>query len=100
MDVHKGLRVAIHEREPGALHMDHEAMTPAEGVKHIRHGEFNFRGLSGFEGRGLLEAVAEFAAENIAPHELLIAAHPNMSGIWIRIGKIIGVNVYDFHDPI
>ncbi len=34
-DVHEGLRVAVHEREPGALHVDHHAMAAAEGVADV-----------------------------------------------------------------
>src|SRR2546425_1205436 len=34
-DVHKRLRVAVHQREPGALDVNHYAVTAAEGMKDV-----------------------------------------------------------------
>src|SRR3954463_1720417 len=62
-DIDEGLWVAIHEREPGALHLDHHAMAAAEGVTDVRQGELNLRHFLRFKWFWFLEAVTEFAAE-------------------------------------
>src|SRR5262245_41482676 len=48
-DVHKRLRIPIHEREPRALHLDHHPMTAAESVKNVGHSKVNLRHFSRFE---------------------------------------------------
>src|SRR2546423_141696 len=67
-DVHEGLRVAIDQREPRALHLHHHAMTAPEGVKDVRDWEFNLRNLARLEWFGLLKTAAKFAAKNVAAH--------------------------------
>ena len=47
----------------------------AEGVRDIGQRERDAVGLAGLERNGLFEALAEFAAERFAAHQLLIAAH-------------------------
>src|SRR5579872_230573 len=37
--VGKSLRVAVHQGEPGALDLHHDAVALAEGVIYVRHGE-------------------------------------------------------------
>ena len=62
----EGLRVAIGEWEPARLHLHHDPMAGAEGVKEVRHGEVDLRGLAGNEGFGLFHAVAEFGSHWLA----------------------------------
>ena len=50
---HEGLRVAVDERKPGALHLHHQAVAFAEGVHEVLHGEGHGRYLVGREGLGL-----------------------------------------------
>src|SRR5690348_15197432 len=69
-DVEKLLRIAIHQREPGALDLHHDAVTGAESVQHVGHPELDLLLFAGREGLGVRQAVAELAAEGLAPHEL------------------------------
>src|SRR6266516_1029389 len=87
-DVYKSLRVAVHQREPGALHLYHHAIAAAECVKHVGQGELDLRHPPRLEWLGLLEAVAKFPTENVAAHQLLIATHSDAGRIGIRVGKI------------
>src|SRR5437016_9462150 len=100
VNVAKFLRIAVHEREPRALHLHHDAMTASEGVIGIRQDPFDLRHFSRFKRLGLREAVAELAPHGFAADQLLIAAHLNArcvrSGVWI----IAGINVDQFDDPI
>src|SRR5438093_9748443 len=92
-DVHEGLRVAVHEGKPRTLHLHHDAMVAAEGVTDVGHGEFDLRYPARLERFRLFETVSEFAAEDVATHELLVAAHPDLGRIRIRIGKVAGINI-------
>src|SRR4051794_27017756 len=73
-DIDKGLRIAVNEREPGTLDLDHDAMALAERVGNVGHLEGDAVGLAGLEGDAAFEAFAEAAAERFAANELLIAA--------------------------
>src|SRR5437667_7222535 len=75
VNVAKLLRVAVHEREPRALHLHHDAMPASEGVIRVRQNPFDFRHFARFEGLGLREAVAELAPHDFAAHKLLVSAH-------------------------
>src|SRR6266516_6789336 len=96
VNVAKLLRVAVHEREPRALHLHHDAITAPEGVIRIRQDPFDSGHFSRFKRFGLREAVAEFAPHDFASDQLLIAALLNArsvrSGVWI----VAGVNVDQF----
>jgi len=100
VNVAKLLRIAVHEREPGALHLHHDAMTAPEGVIRIRHDPFDFRHFSRFKRLGLREAVAELAPHGLASDQLLIAAHLNTRSVRCRVWIISGVNVDQFDHPI
>ena len=39
VDIAEGLRIAIDEREPGALHLHHHAMALAEAMANVWHAE-------------------------------------------------------------
>ena len=75
VDVHEHLGIAVHEGEPGALELHHDAVALLEGVEDVVHGPGHAGGLAGGEGRGVFEAVAELAAHDLAAHQLLVAAH-------------------------
>ncbi len=53
-NVGEGLRIAIGQREPGALDLDHDAMAAAKGVVEIGHGEIDLGLLAGRQRLGLL----------------------------------------------
>src|SRR5664279_5925304 len=95
-DIHKGLRIAVHEGEPGALQLNHNTVATAESVENVRHNELNLADLARFEWFRLLEAVAEFAAEHVAAHKLLITSHVNMRRVWVRVRIVPGIDIYEF----
>ena len=68
------------KRKPAALNLHHDAMAGAEGVRDVGHGEGDAVGLAGLERHGLLEALAELAAERLAADQLLVAAHEGHGG--------------------
>src|SRR3954471_11547661 len=90
-NVYELLRVSIYQWKPRALYLHHRTMTAAEHMENIRDGEFDLRDFARLEWFGFLEAVAKSSAKNIAAHKLLIATHRNVSGIWIRVGKVARV---------
>src|ERR1035437_3535605 len=100
VDVHKGLGIAVYQGEPGALHLNHDTVSAAESMQNVRHSELNLADLARFEWFRLLEAVPELAAENVAPHKLLITSHVDMRRVWVRVGKVPGINIYEFDHPI
>ena len=63
-----------------ALNLQHDAVSGAEGVRDIGQGEGDPVGPPGFEGHWLFEALAVLAAEGLAAHQLLIAAHRQRGG--------------------
>ena len=93
-DVDEGLRVAIREREPRALDVNHEAMPRAEGVAHV--GARSSRGgLVRANGSGLSSCCGS-AAHDLRAHELLVAAHPARSSPTAARPR---ANVDDLHHP-
>src|ERR1035437_6400431 len=100
VDVHKGLGIAVHQGEPGALHLNHDTVSTAESMQNVGHTELNLADLAWLEGFRLFEAVPELAAEDIATHKLLITSHVDMGRVWVRVGKVPGINIDEFDDPI
>ncbi len=49
--------------------------------------------LPGSSGFGLFEAVAEFGAERLAAHQLLVAAHLQLVGVGLGVRVVVGVDV-------
>src|SRR5207245_10196985 len=87
-DVHKCLRMPVHQRKPGALHLHHHTMAAAESVENVRHREFDLRHFARFKWLRFLETLAKLAAEHVSPHELLVTAHPNVSRIRVGITEV------------
>ena len=91
---HEGLRIAVVEREPGALHLDHdpvplpEDVVPGEQVdRHLLH-------LPRGEGNGALEPLAEAAAQDLRRHHDLRAAEG-------RVGlHLLGQDVDELGDEV
>src|SRR5688572_8975328 len=67
-NVDECLWVAVDQGEPGALDVNHHAMTAAKGVENVGNLEFDLRDFAGLKWFGRLEAVSEFAAKNVAAH--------------------------------
>src|SRR5690606_32721961 len=72
---HEGLRVAVHIREPAALHLYHDPVATLEGMVHVGHGEAERVRPVWRECDWRLEAAPEPAAEWIAADQLLVATH-------------------------
>ena len=69
-------------------------------MRHVRHGELDNGDFARLERLGFRHAVAEFAAERFAAHQLLVATHPHAGRVRFRIRKIVGVDVDQLHDPV
>src|SRR5580698_7340704 len=67
-NVQERLRIAIGEREPGALNLHHDAMAAAKSVVHVLHCEGHFLDLAGDERLRRFKTVAEFSAEWFSAH--------------------------------
>src|SRR5262245_151931 len=65
VNVAERLRVPVGEREPGALHLNHDLVAGAEAVANVGESELHGRRLARFKRLRLLEAVAELAAEDV-----------------------------------
>lgn len=114
------LRVAVDQREPSALDLDHDPMAGLKGVMHILQRKVDGFDLSGGKGLGILVAVAEPAADDFAAHHLLIAGKglSCFLGVpgWIALVSVlvngltlaefggvlvvVGIDVDQFHDPV
>ena len=99
-DIYERLRVAIHQREPGALDLHHDTVPAPECVEYVGHGEPDRGGFARFERLRFLEAVSELSAEHVSTHELLIVPHANACRIGIRIGEIPRIHINKLEDPI
>src|SRR5207253_3755004 len=73
-NIQKLLRVAIHQRKPRTLDLNHDAMAWPERMQHIRHPILDLLLLARCERLRLRETVAELTAERLAPHKLLISS--------------------------
>ena len=69
-------------------------------MQDIRHGELDGLDLAGRERHTLIEALPVAAAEGLAAHELLVAAHLHASGIRIRIREVVRIDIDELDDEI
>src|SRR5579863_6163210 len=74
IDFHEFLRVAVHQGEPRALDLHHNAMAATKGLEDIEKLEFHLVWLAGLKWHGVLEALAELTAEGLASHKLFVTA--------------------------
>ena len=74
-NIYKLLRIAINQREPRTLDLNHHPMPAPERVINIGHLEVDRGWLIGRHRLGLFKAVAELRAKRLAMHQLLITAH-------------------------
>src|SRR5271170_3723920 len=75
-------------------------MTRAESMADVRHDIFDPGALAGLERIGLREAVAKFAADRLATHQLLITRHVDALRIRRGIGIIVRIDIDQFNDEI
>src|ERR1700722_4863209 len=72
-DIHEGLRIHVDEREPTALHLDHDAVALFKGMGDLVDVKGDFGYLAWDEGLRFLEAVAEFAPKYLGADQPLVA---------------------------
>src|SRR5580704_6886129 len=75
-------------------------MAWAESMADVRHHIFDPGALARLEWIGLREAVAKFAADRLATHQLLIARHVDAFRIGRGIGVIVGIDIDQSDDEI
>ena len=76
-------------------------MAATEGVEDVLLDEFDFGGLARGEGFGLVQAVAEFAAEDVSPDKLPVAAELVVElSRRVGIGIKVRIDVNQLHNPI
>src|SRR5215813_14239069 len=92
IDVHELLRIAVDQREPSALDMDHYSMALLESVIDVGHREGNVRNFVRLHRLRLRPTIAVFRAHRLAPHQHLIAVH--------RIGISFGEDVDQLDDEV
>ena len=90
---HEGLRVAVVEREPGALDLDHHGVAGLEDVVHVVQRELVLVNGAGAQRRGLVEARQIAAAEDFSVGHQLVAAHRG-------VGIVVGVLVDELDDQV
>lgn len=90
-NINERLRISINQREPGALHLNHHAMSSAKGMTNILQRELEVRDFTRLERGRLLEALPKLAAQDVTSHELLVASHREMGRIRIRVRMITPV---------
>ncbi len=74
VDIQKLLGVAIDQRKPRTLHLNHDAVAFSKRVPNVGQAEIDGGHLAGHKRFGMLEAVAEFASQHFATYEHLVAA--------------------------
>jgi len=90
----EGLWIAVVEREPAGLHLNHNAVAGQKNVVCGWQGELVEEGLAGGDWLGVFEALAVAAAEDVGGDHELVAPH-----LWLA-GYFVGVDVDDFDDPV
>src|SRR5215468_259131 len=108
-NINKLLRIAINQREPRTLDLNHHPMSAPERVINIGHLEVDRGWLIRRHRLGLFKAVAELSAKRLAVHQLLITAHLYSVGrnrLVYRRGRshrswiVARVDVNQLHDEI
>src|SRR5687768_12872983 len=75
IDIHKFLRVAVCQREPTALHLDHNAVSFLKSMRNIGQFEFYSFYFIGFKCYGCGKTIAKTAAHDFTAHQKLVTAH-------------------------
>ena len=75
IDVHHFLGIAVNQRKPAALNLDHDAVAFFEGVGNVVHREFYVGDLARDECFRYLEAVPVTPTHDIAADQHLVTIH-------------------------
>ena len=90
----EGLRIPVDEREPGALHLDHDLVALEKAVVGPVEVDREIRDPVGDERLGLFEARPEPAAKDLVGDHQLVSAHR-------RLGRVIlGIDVDELDHPV
>ena len=106
IDVHELLRIAVHQWEPSALHLNHDPVPTAKRVEKIVHTVFHFRHLARREWLRFRKTIAKFAAENFSSNQHLKTGKRRLADRRFRVilnfrnWQAIRQNVNQFDDPI
>ena len=100
INFHEFLRVAVHQREPRALHLHHDAVATAEAVKNPRKLVFHFVRLAGLKRHRILKTLSEFPAKGLSTNKLLVAAHAHTLRVRVRVRIIPRINIDELDDPV
>ena len=92
-DIAELLGVAVDDREPCALDLDHNPMPLAEAVAFVTEIKFDLSHPVRHKRLRFLEAVPVFAAHDFTSYEHLKISHSHVA--WIRnvVGSIAGIDV-------
>ena len=88
------LRVAVDDREPCALHLDHDLVALLEDMVLVNQVNVELGHPVRDERLRLLEALVVAAAEHLAGDHELVAAHARL------VGVLVGVDVDELDDPV
>jgi len=94
------LGIAVDDRKPGALDVNHNPMSFLEAVAFIAEVKFDFSHQVGHERFWLFEAVSVLAADNFACQKHLEVSHSHIAGIELVVGSISGVDIDQLYDPV
>ena len=98
--VDKFLGIAVDERKPTALYLDHNAVAVFEGVQHVLQRQFNIGNLARGEGFRFVEVVAIAPAKHLAADHLLVMPHADVGWIVGIVWMIARINVYQLDHPV
>src|SRR6185503_11412362 len=90
---YKRLGVAVDEREPGRLDVDHNAVAFLEVVADIGHRPGNFGWLVRRHRFGTLEGAAELGAHGLAAHHELITAALETFPLVLLVRRLVRIDV-------
>src|SRR5579859_685842 len=88
-DIQELLGVPVHQGEPAALDLYHDAVSRLKGMGDLIQVESHFRYLPWHQWLGLLVAVPELAAEHFSPYQPLESRRLPAGGASIRTGQYI-----------
>ena len=86
VDVDEFLWVAIEQRKPTALNLNHQSVPRPESMADILERELYDRRLVRFERFGLLKTLTELAAKDVAADELLVPPKPHVTRVRVWVG--------------
>ena len=98
---HERLRVAVHQREPGALHLHHDPVAAAERVADVGQRELAPSSARPARTARASRSCCGTCRGTLAADQLLVAAHAaRRVGFGLGVREVVGVDVDQLHDPV